>query len=101
MARFQKIYSDSEEKYLECYVTYSDEDDGYVYSDSACETKVDCDTLFNMFVKGMLIVVDGVYYAPVCFSKSGTVGTITVAGDGATYQFVSKEYTAPAQNTTG
>ena len=98
MARFKKIYSDSEEKYLKGYVVYSDEDDGYVYSDSTCTTKVDCDTLFNMFVKGMIIVVDGVYYNPVCFSKSGTVGTITVSGDGETYQFVSKEYVAAETN---
>ena len=63
-----KIYADSENKYVKNTVLYVRDIDEYAYLDEAFTEKVDRDTLFNLCVNGVLIQKNTDVFIPYCFT---------------------------------
>lgn len=57
-----KVYADTYNKDVKAYVLYADED-SLLYADEDCTIGVTADEIFNMFVTGILVFVDGAYIA--------------------------------------
>ena len=66
-----KIYADSENKYVKNTVLYVRDTDEYAYLDEAFTEKVDRDTLFNLCVNGVLIQKNTDVFIPYCFTIPG------------------------------
>lgn len=98
MTKLNKVYSDSEEKYLEKVVLYG-HTDTYLYADTEHTdgNTVGAEEVMNLCKKGLLLVDDGTkVYAPVSFAESaGTVSVdVVTTGSGAELKtFKSKEPT--------
>ena len=90
---FDVVYADAEEKYVKTVVLYAKTSDNYVYSKAAAAEgdKIDKDTLLELCKKGVLVLLDGVYYAPSQFADKTTHTTLTI---GASTVLNSKEYAA-------
>ena len=63
-----RIYADSENKYVKNTVLYARDNDEYVYLDEAFTEKVDRDTLFNLCVNGVLVQKNTDVFIPYCFT---------------------------------
>lgn len=92
------IFQDSEEKYLSNVILYAkDTSDGYVYADAEQTQTVNRETLLNLCMKGLVLVLyNGVYYKPAFFKDSSGTVTITIitnigASDSASLELKSKE----------
>lgn len=66
-----KIFSNSEEKYVKNVVIYGKSGDNYVYEDSACTKKLDKATVSRLFLTGLLVSYDSATY-PVAALKENT-----------------------------
>ena len=66
-----RIYADSENKYVKNTVLYAKDNDEYAYLDEAFTEKVDRDTLFNLCVNGVLIQKNTDVFIPYCFTTPG------------------------------
>lgn len=92
----EKLYRDSEEKYLAATIMYGKSEDGYLYYDSACTEKVPQDDMMRVFSVGMLVNVDIVMYRPVsCGLKNGGAYVAIIENDTSLteVEFASKEAT--------
>lgn len=95
----KKIFSDSEEKYLRSVVLYG-HSDNYLYSDEKHTLKIDKDTLFNLCIKGLVVVfMDNTYYKPVFFKENSghvevTIATNVSSGASTSKILYSEEYSA-------
>lgn len=94
-------FIDANEKYAASVVLYAkDTSDGYIYSDAGCTKNVDRETLLNLCMKGLIIVLyKSVYHTPVFFKDSAGTVTVTIAtaisaSASATLELKSKEATA-------
>lgn len=89
---YDTVYADAEEKYMKAVVLYSKASGKYVYKkETATENdKIDKDTLLELCKKGVLVLLDGVYYTPSQFADKTTYTTLTI---GASTVLNSKEYT--------
>ena len=63
-----RIYADSENKYVKNTVLYARDNDEYAYLDEAFTEKVDRDTLFNLCVNGVLVQKNTDVFIPYCFT---------------------------------
>ena len=63
-----RIYADSENKYVKNTVLYVKDNDEYAYLDEAFTEKVDRDTLFNLCVNGVLVQKNTDVFIPYCFT---------------------------------
>ena len=63
-----RIYADSEHKYVKNTVLYVRDIDEYAYLDEAFTEKVDRDTLFNLCVNGVLVQKNTDVFIPYCFT---------------------------------
>ena len=63
-----RIYADSENKYVKNTVLYVRDIDEYAYLDEAFTEKVDRDTLFNLCVNGVLVQKNTDVFIPYCFT---------------------------------
>lgn len=95
-----KIFANSEEKYVKNVVIYGKASDSYVYEDSACTKKLDKDTVSRLFLTGLLVNYAGATY-PVAALKDNTAkGCVDVtiwnalASTAAAVTLHSSEYTA-------
>lgn len=90
-----KIFYDSEEKYLAEVVLYAKASgDTYLYTDSANTTTINRADLLNLCMKGLCaILFNGEKYTPVSFKDSGSVVTVTIATVSST-AFVVKTFTS-------
>lgn len=79
--KLNKIFQDAEEKYLASVVLYAkDSSDGFAYADAGHTTNVDRETLLNLCMKGLVLVLyKGVYHRPVYFKDSAGTVTMTIA----------------------
>lgn len=79
--KLNKQYIDADEKYVSSVILYAkDTSDGYAYADSAFSQTVDRETLLNLCMKGLVIVLyKGVYHHPVFFKDSAGTVTVTIA----------------------
>ena len=66
-----KIFANSEEKYVKNIMIYGKANDSYVYEDSACTKKLDKDTVSRLFLTGLLVNYAGATY-PVAALKDNT-----------------------------
>ena len=72
-----KIYNDFDDTNVAVRKVYV-KTDGFAYVDSACKTKITADALYNIFIKGMIIVDStGVEYKPISCKVASGVTTIT------------------------
>ena len=72
-----KIYNDFDDANVAVRKVYI-KTDGFAYVDSACKTKITADDLYNIFIKGMIIVdASGVEYVPISCKVASGVTTIT------------------------
>lgn len=95
-----KIFANSEEKYVKNVVVYGKASDSYVYEDSACTKKLDKDTVSRLFLTGLLVNYAGATY-PVAALKDNTANggvDVTIwnalASTAAAVTLHSSEYTA-------
>ena len=90
---FDVVYADAEEKYVKTVVLYAKASDTYVYKAAGAteQDKIDKDTLLDLCKKGVMVVLDGVYYVPSQFKDATTYTTLTI---GASTVLNSKEYSA-------
>lgn len=88
-----RIYADSENKYVKNTVLYARDNDEYAYLDEAFTEKVDSDTLFNLCVNGALVQKNTDVFIPYCFTTPGA-GYLTIKfGNGSSsYTAYSMEY---------
>lgn len=96
-----KIFSDSEEKYLNKVVLYAkDSSDGFLYTDAEFKTTIGRVDLLNLCMKGLVVVLHKkVYHNPVYFKDDASVVTVTIAtkigaSDSAILELKSKETAA-------
>lgn len=101
MSKMTCIYADAEEKYVKTVVLYGKNSDNYLYTDSACTTKLDKDTLMNLCLKGVTVLYEGAYYVPFTFkddtsagATSVTIATVVNTSSSASVTLYSEEYTA-------
>lgn len=89
--KYDTVYADAEEKYMKAVVLYSKASDNYVYKKATAAEgdKIDKDTLLELCKKGVLVLLDGVYYVPSQFADKTTHTTLTI---GASTVLNSKEY---------
>lgn len=66
--RMDRIYADSENKYVKNTILYARDNDEYVYLDEAFTEKVDRDALFNLCVNGVLVQKNTDVFIPYCFT---------------------------------
>lgn len=82
-----RTYDHSEDTHVRRYHVYIKANSTYAFSDEACTTKIDADTLMNAFIKGMLIVdtaTDDTYLIPVGAKLASKKTTITYLKPNAT-----------------
>lgn len=68
VVHIDRIYADSENKYVKNTVLYARDNDEYVYLDETFTEKVDRDTLFNLCVNGVLVQKNTDVFIPYCFT---------------------------------
>lgn len=64
-----KIFAESEEKYLKAILVFGKASDSYVYADSEFTTKISKDQLLNAAKKGLVVFYEGAFFNPVCFKE--------------------------------
>ena len=84
-----KIYSDAVDVNVEANIVYAAESGDPLTHDTAGEEMVYTDELKDMFIKGMVVLVNNTdYMKPVSYSESAGVGTVVcVKGTGSTATF--------------
>ena len=88
-----RIYADSEDKYVKNTVLYVRDNDEYAYLDEAFTEKVDRDTLFNLCVNGVLIQKNTDVFIPYCFTTSDANYLTIKFGNGSSSNTAySREY---------
>lgn len=79
-----KVFSDAEEKYVKTTIVYATADDGELYYDAGHTTMIAKDDLFNMFLKGMVIMMSDEYLKPVAYKESAGAGMVTAVHENST-----------------
>lgn len=85
------IYARSGEQFIKSQVLYAK--DSALYRDEECTVGAPMDVVFDLFIKGMLIVcVDGDYYVPVVGTKGDAEAqtSATVTANEVTYSSVDE-----------
>lgn len=90
----ERVYADSEEKYVKTVMLYADSDDGHVYYDSTKKTKIPKDELLEIYTKGCTIFFQDEYFKPVSYKDNGSDAVVTVVSDSGNYSFYSEEHGA-------
>ena len=92
-----RIYADSENKYVKNTVLYVRDNDEYAYLDEAFTEKVDRDTLFNLCVNGVLVQKNTDVFIPYCFTTPGADYLTIKFGNGSSSNTAySREYSPRA-----
>lgn len=73
-----RIYANSEEKYVMNTVLYGKLGDKYLYSDEACTQKLTKDALYDICVKGVIVKYDGLCYTPLIFGYDKVKPCVTI-----------------------
>lgn len=91
------IFADAEEKFVKSTLVYASADDGNLFYDSKKTLGITKDELFDLYTKGMIVVLSGEYLIPVAYKVSDTAGMVTVVHEDTTVvalNFYSSEHTA-------
>ena len=90
-----RIYADSENKYVKNTVLYARDNDEYAYLDEAFTEKVDRDTLFNLCVNGVLVQKNTDVFIPYCFTTPDADYLTIKFGNGSSSNTAySREYSS-------
>ena len=90
-----RIYADSENKYVKNTVLYVRDTDEYAYLDEAFTEKVDRDTLFNLCVNGVLVQKNTDVFIPYCFTTPDADYLTIKFGNGSSSNTAySREYSS-------
>ena len=90
-----RIYADSENKYVKNTVLYVRDNDEYAYLDEAFTEKVDRDTLFNLCVNGVLVQKNTDVFIPYCFTTPDAYYLTIKFGNGSSSNTAySREYSS-------
>ena len=90
-----RIYADSENKYVKNTVLYARDNDEYAYLDEAFTEKVDRDTLFNLCVNGVLVRKNTDVFIPYCFTTPDADYLTIKFGNGSSSNTAySREYSS-------
>ena len=80
-----KVFERYEDQHVRRTLVYVLANDVYAYADPEGDTKIDANTLRDLFLKGIAVVDAEVVYSPVSFSVDEGVATLTyVKTDGTT-----------------
>ncbi len=73
------IYEHANDLHVRARYVYSKSSDSYAYEDAAFTKKVTNDELRDMFIKGVIVIIDpsGAMYKAVKYTVSSGTGTIT------------------------
>lgn len=74
-----RIFHHDDTMYEAATKVYAKVDDVYAYADSDCTVKISADNLADIFIRGMIVVDDGVMYKPTSCEVDSGVATITYA----------------------
>lgn len=78
-----KIFDQAKDKNVAALVIYAKTaEDNKAYVDSACKTQFKTSALKDAFLKRALVCVGTDYFAPVSYTESESVGTVTYAKAG-------------------
>lgn len=91
----EKIYADSEEKFVKANVLYAQADDGKLFLDSTYTVEVTKEQLYRAFLTGMIVVYNEATYKPVAYKEAADAGSVLVIDDTsavASYTFYSTEH---------
>lgn len=72
----KKIYINSDDTNVAARKVYA-KSDGYAYAESNFKTKVSAEDLEDAFIKGLIVVADGVQYKPISCKVASKVATVT------------------------
>ena len=80
-----RIYDQAKDQNVAALVIYAKETtDNKAYSDSECKVQMKTSELKDAFIKRALVKVGKDYFAPVSFTVSSNIGTVTYAKAGST-----------------
>lgn len=81
----ERIYDQAKDQNVAALVIYAKAiADNKAYSDSKCTVQMKTSELKDAFIKRALVCVGTDYFAPVSYTESSNVGTVTYAKDGST-----------------
>lgn len=92
-----KIYADSEEKYVKSVVLYADADDGNLFYDEGKKEGVSREDLINLFLKGLVISFESEMLKPIALKDNTTDAMVTAlheSGSVTALSFYSAEHGA-------
>lgn len=73
----ERIYQDAKDKNVAAVCIYGKTSDTAAYVDSDCTTKFTTSELKEAFLKGAVVIISGVYYAPVNYGEKSSAGYVT------------------------
>lgn len=80
-----RIYDQAKDQNVAALVIYAKETaDNKAYADSECKVQMKTSELKDAFIKRALVKVGEEYFAPVSFTVSDKIGTVTYAKVGST-----------------
>lgn len=68
----KKVFIDGDDKNVAVTVIYTEDGNTFTY-DTAGEKTVDAADMFDLFIKGVVAVKDGVYYMPISCTEAGVI----------------------------
>lgn len=74
MIKKNKIYASADEKFVQAVVLYANSSDKLFYDETAKNDKVVADELTDLFLKGVIIKKDSVYYKGICLKTNQIIG---------------------------
>lgn len=74
MIKKNKIYASADEKFVQAVVLYANSSDKLFYDETAKNDKVVADELTDLFLKGVIIKKDSVYYKGICLKTNHIIG---------------------------
>lgn len=74
MIRKNTVNANYEEKYVKTVILYADSSDKLFYDKTAKVDKVTKEDLKELFMKGVTIIKNDVYYKPICLKTEGVIG---------------------------
>lgn len=76
-----RVYPNAEEKLVKSTILYVNASDNNLYFDQAYEHAATKEEALNLFLQGLVVVIEGKYYRPVCFEIGEETATVTVVGE--------------------
>ena len=72
-----RIFNDAKDKNVRATCVYGKTSDTAAYVDSAFTTKFKTSELKEVFLKGAIVLINGMYYAPVNYGEKSGAGYVT------------------------